>query len=514
MRTRAVHFFSTHIAQSGQFIKHYRQSGTPLMPWAHWHILFHMNEIPFKWKTPLYPVMAILSGLVVSQIFATFQVFLANRALYHTLTTINAAGYVTIPNRQIMGRLQDMTTAVCGGFFLTLSVGAGISVATLAAAWVWDRVCRRNPIYLFPLLLLWAGFTAGIHWDGFSLFTTLYLAVIPPVVFTGALRWMPHVHKRCSNGFLHLIPIIVLGLLWAPQMKKGLFINIRNHLLLSNPAGEKIVDFYYQYTLYPAEVLKPLHRKLLKTCSLNPIAEGPQKNELRETLLIHDWIETEDMDVDLILKHSGNLLILEDGEGTAMEIPVNEFLSRPATALKRFSSRMDKHRIFRQLTFYSLLFAFPITLYILLYSLFFFFFRRRVSWGMASILSVTLCFSTALMLLMPLWWNHREEHPDPTRISRHKSILTSPHTLERYRLAKSLGLSENHETYEDLLKFLKDPSPIVVSAALFSLGQRGEKKAILEILRHLKISEHYYVQWYAYKALKTLGWKQKKDISS
>jgi hypothetical protein len=476
------------------------------MPWAHWLILFHMNAIPFKWKTPLYPVMAIFSGLVVSQIIATFQVFFTNRALYHTLTSINAAGYVTIPNHQTMGCLPDMTTAACGGLFFTLSVGAGISVATLAAAWVWDRVCRRNPIYLIPLLLLWAGFTASIHWDGFSPFTTLYLAVIPPVVFAGALRWMPHVDKGWPNGFLHLIPIIALGLLWAPQMKKGMFIHIRDHLLLSNPVGERIVDFYYQYTLYPAEVLKPLHRKLLKTCSLKYIAEGPQKNELRKTLLIHDWIETESMDVDLILKRSSNLLILKDEKGTAMEIPVNEFLSRPAYALKRFSSRMDKHRIFRQLTFYSLLFAFPITLYILLYSLFFSFLRRWVSWGMASILSVTLCFFSGVTLFIPLCWN------DSRKTDR--AIFTSPHTRERYWAAKTPGVSQSHKTYEDLLELLKDPSPIVVSAALFSLGQRGERKAISRILQQMKDSEHYYVQWYAYKALKTLGWKQKKDIRS
>ncbi|OQY44131.1 MAG: hypothetical protein B6240_11080 [Desulfobacteraceae bacterium 4572_87] len=465
-------------------------------------------ENPLQMKNPAYPVMSILSGLLVSQVIATFQVFFTNRALYHTLTAIHAEGYLTVPNCQTMGSLLELSTAVCGGLFLTLTVGAGISVATLAAAWVWDRALRRNPFYLIPLLLLWGGFTAGIHWDGFSPFTTLYLTVIPPVVFASALLWMPPVNKNRPrhSGLLHLIPIIILGLLWVPQMEKGLFIHIRDHLLLKNPVGERIVDFYYRYTLYPAEVLKPLHRKLFKTCSLKTLSEGPPKNELRNALLIHDWIETKKLDVDLILERSGNLLVLEDGKGTAMEIPVNEFLSSPATALKRFSSRIDKHRIFRQLTFYSLLFAFPITLYILLYSLFFSFLGGWASAGTASMRSVALCFFTALILLLPLCRN------DSRKTDR--TLLASPHTQERYWAAKTLGVSQSHEIYEDLLELLKDPSPIVVSAALFSLGQRGERKAISRILQHLKISEHYYVQWYAYKALKNLGWNQKKDIRS
>ena len=100
-----------------------------------------MNPIRFKWKTHLYPATAILAGLVTSQVIATFQVFFANQSLYHTLTALGAAGYLTIPNHLTMDRLQELTTAVCGGLFLTLSVGAGISVLSFAAAWLWDRVC-------------------------------------------------------------------------------------------------------------------------------------------------------------------------------------------------------------------------------------------------------------------------------------------------------------------------------------------------------------------------------------
>jgi len=167
---------------------------------------------------------------------------------------------------------------------------------------------------------------------------------------------------------------------------------------------------------------------------------------------------------------------------------------------------------------------------------------KRLAPGIAAWVSTTLCFAIALILLMPLWQNNEqpiipknlckaletdnrkerlralksitEEHLDIFKFSEYKTILTSPDTAERYWLAKALGVSRSNETYEDLLGLLKAPSPVVVSATLFALSQRGEKNAIPIILRYIKTSEHWYVQWYAYKSLKTLGWTQKSKETS
>jgi HEAT repeat protein len=47
--------------------------------------------------------------------------------------------------------------------------------------------------------------------------------------------------------------------------------------------------------------------------------------------------------------------------------------------------------------------------------------------------------------------------------------------------------------------------------AFYGLGQRGDWRAVSEILKRIKTSDHWYNQWYAYKALRALGWKQKKS---
>jgi hypothetical protein len=393
-----------------------------------------MKSSRYEWKTQHYPAPAIFIGLLVAQLIATLQIYCSNRSLYHTLKTIHQAGYLTVPNQITMGHLQELTTALCGGIFLTLSVGAGICILSVVSAWVWDRVFFRKTAFLVLVLLTWAGLAAGFNWSGFSLFGSLYVLLIPPVVFAGALKWMPHGNgkKFRRNGLLQTIPIIVLSLLWAPQMKKDLFHDIRDHLLLSNPFGERIVYFYYQYTLYPAEALKSLDQKLFKTCNLDGIGEKIYyKRELKKSLSDHGWIETGNFkDVDLILKSSGNDLSLEDKKGTVLKIPTNEFLSSPGTVLKQFSFLTDRNRFFRHFTFYALLIGFPVTLYLFLYSFFFFFLGRWLAREMAAFLSATLCFLTALLFLMPLWLNNE------------KPILQE---------SKDQDISRANETHENLL---------------------------------------------------------------
>jgi hypothetical protein len=92
----------------------------------------------------------------------------------------------------------------------------------------------------------------------------------------------------------------------------------------------------------------------------------------------------------------------------------------------------------------------------------------------------------------------------------YRAMLRSTRISERYWLVKALGASRKPETYKDLLDFLDDPSPIVVSMAFHAIARRGDKRAVKEVLARINTSHHWYNQWYAYKALKKLGWKQTK----
>ena len=494
---------------------------------------------PFRWRTACYPAAALLAGLLAAQIIATFQVYLSNRSLYDSLAVITQAGYLPVPNQRIMGSLQEPGPAVYGGLFFALTVGAGISLLAFAAAWTWDRIFSRKPFSLIFLLLFWAGSIAAVNWEGISPLATAYFTVIPTVVFWITLRWMPQQRQGTAwpSALIHLMTIALLASLWAPQMNGDLFLDLRDRLLLSNAFGAKISDFYYRYTLYPAEVFKSLDQKVLKTCSLDEVRKKPLKRLLEEKLLSCDYLCIEGKGtVDVEIRESGRDLILERRGRVILKTTPNDFLSAPADVLRRFSSRTDRYPLFRQFTYYGLLIGFPVTLYLFVYGILLFLLTRCVGLRIASLTAAFLCFLAGVSLLIPLCLsnggnidkNHldrmltsgrwqervaalkfvRQNWLDVSAFSSYRRMLSSPYIPERYWLTKALSVGRSHETYEDLLRCLDDPSPSVECMAFQSLGRRGDRDAINEILKRIKTSDHWYTQWYAYRALKVLGWKQ------
>jgi HEAT repeat protein len=92
-----------------------------------------------------------------------------------------------------------------------------------------------------------------------------------------------------------------------------------------------------------------------------------------------------------------------------------------------------------------------------------------------------------------------------------KECIKSRHISERYWLARALSVSKDSRTYKDLFILLNDSQPIVQCQALYALGNRNRSSAITPIYHLLKTSDHWYIQWYGYKALRRLGWVQSKQ---
>ncbi len=376
---------------------------------------------------------------------------------------------------------------------------------------------------------------------GFCPMVSSYFLVIPVVVFWVSLRWMPPQTRKpvWLTGLVQLIPIILLVLLWLPQMGNRLFLDVRDNLLLSNTLGTKINDFYYRYTLYPAEVFKSLDQKMLKTCSLEHIRNGPARRLLERKLLDHDYLRVRgDLEVDLELgiREVGNTLVFENRGRPVLRTSQNDFLSRPDNTLRKFSLKSDRHAFFRGFVFFSILIGFPVTLYLFLYALFRSVLHIFLGLRIASIGASILCFLAGISFLIPLHpnkggkitpadlthdlksgsWQERvaalkiicETGGEVADFDGYQRMVTSPHIPERYWSAKALGVSRKPETYRDILSCLNDGHPNVVSMAFYALGQRGDARAVQRIIREINKSGDWYNQWYAYKAMRALGWKQ------
>lgn len=490
--------------------------------------------------TTLYPFFSLLVGLILTQILATVQVYLSNTALYDGLLAIKNAGYLTIPNAHIMGRLHTIGPAFFGGLFFTFSIGAGISFLALALAWVWNRFFYRSKYLFYFCLLLWSGCLAAINIHGFKLFLTSYVLLVPPAVFAVVSKSLVCMnrHNRRLNDIIHIIPVIMLALLLAWQIDSRMFTDFRDIYLLSNPVGARINSFYYKYTLYPAEVFKSLNQKMLKTGMLETKANTPG-SALESILLNYDYIPVErSIDVDLKIVSAEDDLILKNRGKPILQMSSQAFLANPDKAIREFENKSDSGTLFRQLTFISLLVGFPLAVYVIAHGLISmlacFFSTPRT----ASVIASTLCFVVCIILMFSFQlnrgrgvsvqnlaetlnsdrWQTRvaalkiidEKGLEINQFKAYPKLRTSSHIVERYWLVRTLGHSRSPATYADLLNFLNDTHPNVVTMALYAIGKRGNRDAINKIIQLIAKSDNWYIQWYAYKALRSIGWRQTK----
>ena len=489
----------------------------------------------------LYPFSSLLIGLALAQILATVHVYLSNRDLYDSLIAIKDAGYLTIPSSHVMGRLQKIGPAFCGGLFFTFSIGAGISFFSLALAWIWHRLFYRKTFLLYFFLLLWSGCLFALNFHGFMPFVTLYFLMIPPAVFVTAAKSMSYLNKQNRHPYetIHMIPVIVLALFLAWQIDSRMFTDFRDIYLLSNPVGSRINNFYYKYTLYPAEVFKSLDQKMLKTSSVGKTKNIATARTLEKILISYDYIPiTSNIAVDLEVIQIDNDFIFENRGESIFRITSKEFFANPDKAIKLFAKKSDAHSFFRRFTFLSLLIGLPIAVYVIGHGLITIvlslFFLIRTS----SVIASAICFVMCLILFFHFQlnrspdvsiknlpnaltsdrWQKRvaalkivdEKGLEIKNFQAYPKLLASTYIPERYWFIRTLAHSRSSATYRDLINFLDDPHPNVLTMVFYALGQRGNRQAIIEIINKIETSNDWYSQWYAYKALRSLGWKQTK----
>jgi hypothetical protein len=116
-----------------------------------------------------------------------------------------------------------------------------------------------------------------------------------------------------------------------------LFFDLRDNLLLTNRIGTKINDFYYRYTLYPAEVFKSFDQKLLKTYHLENIQNKSTAESIENKLAHYDYIHVrDDSSADLTLAQEGNSLRFKYQGSTILRVTPRSVLSNPGKALREF----------------------------------------------------------------------------------------------------------------------------------------------------------------------------------
>ncbi len=499
---------------------------------------YKMNTL--EGSPPSHPLGKLFIGLVLAQILATIQVYVSNFDLHATVSAASSAGYLTVPNQEVMGSLQNLTVAVYGGLFFTFTVGAGVTLASMAAAWIWGRLCSSSKFALLAFAIVWIAALISVNLHGFCLLPSLYFLLIPPVIF--GLTAKKEIHGYKSSGRLrilvHFIPIPLLALIWFTQFDKALFLDLRDNLLLSNFLGRKFSEFYYTYTLYPAEAFKSLDQKTIKTFKLENINSRSINQKLHRRLIVNGYLplpETNKVDLKIIAKD--DQLAFQSGDQRIFQIPLKQFLSDTSKALQKFSQKTDCYSSFRRYTFLSLLIGFPILIYLMLHATLYYVLRLFLKRNPAAVTASIMCLIVGSGVLV-YFQSYRsaninfndisqalESESWQTRVAALKAIqrekleiadyrsypqlLQSPILQERYWLVRALAFSRRSETYTDLLAFVDDENINVRCMAFYSLGLRRNPRAVKVIEARMRTSDSWYAQMYAYNALRSLGWNQK-----
>ena len=479
---------------------------------------------------------SIWAGLLVAQVVATWQVRQSNLALHAKMTAVHQAGFLSVPNPLVLPSLKTLTAAFWGGLFFTFSLGTALTLGTIIAAWLLphpgtgSRIRRYLPILLWALLLIW------INLSGFDPYVNLYFVLVPPVVFLlGRPRTKADRHWRSLVG--HGLPVILLALMWSTQFDRHLFVDIRDRLLLSHSIGRRINQFYYHYTLYAAEVFKPPSQKIIKTSFIDIDPKSPQYQRLAHILARFDWLPVASgMPADLTIRQNQQALDLMDENRVVATTTIAMMNRKPETILQRFAQKTDRHHRFRRMTFYGLLFGFPVLLYLFTHDVF-----RRLLHLLPNVRRSTSLASVSCLLLGIIVWvffQHgragfrgyeniaealskgswqtqaialrqcRKERIDVRPLAVYPKLKNSEHIPVRYWLVDALTVSEHPQVNDELTDFLDDPSLNVRCRACVVLGERGSPKMIDKLLDLLNTTKEWYFQLYLYNALKALGWNQ------
>jgi hypothetical protein len=489
-------------------------------------------------------LLPIGSGLLIAQLIATGFVYLSNLEVHQMVLAAKASGYVVIPHGGAAAALTAWRAAIWGGLFYTLSIGVGLTLATWALWHLWTLVFHQNKRLIFALIGLWAAVLVAANLNGLVLFPSLFCFLVPLGTLGCLYKFGPIPSEQ--NRLLWIIPAATLGLLtaiWATQLNQNLFIAIRDHLLLSNPAGRSVNDFYYRYTLFAAQAFKSVYQKTVRTYHLEGDIDERETKKLTTRLLRLDLLHLPQLKrPDLTIGISKTAIVLSDRHGHRSEEELTSFLKSPEKLLKSFSRASDRYRSLRRMTLYGLLFGFPILLFVGVYA----FVRIGIellfirgfgcSEKQATFGASLVCLIVGIGLYGPMHADStgplsKENLPDaltadawPMRVAalrhiekqsleladypQYRALLNSAMPVERYWLARALAASRSRSTFTDLISLVEDHHPNVRCQVYYALGKRGNRRAIQIIKAHMFDSDHWYTQWYGYRALRRLGWHQ------
>ncbi|PIE70989.1 MAG: hypothetical protein CSA22_04460 [Deltaproteobacteria bacterium] len=504
------------------------------------------------------PPVACWLGLGVLQTLSTIHLHRFNAQRVRLCEWLSASGFLTLPLGEARNQMATWQTAYDGALFFTATLGFGLAalawlILQLSAFIPQPRQTRVRIACFAAAGLAMAGY---LNSGGIQVTATLYtLMPFLSMLLFGLLAGkqtpsaLPHTRtwRVCAGG-------VVLCLLFLlPVFVQASFLDIRDYLLLRSDAGRAMNRFYYHHTLYPAEVLKPhVHRQLKPLVVKGDVPELARIKQLlvRLDALPLDPDHPPDRTAQAVKERpvlSGLLRLhvtpdtwtFSTERQTLFNAPAPDLSVGPVRALlRRASEASDRMGPFRRLILISLVAGVPLFLGITLIWIPFLCYRRVMPHRYAlpaavftlSLITggVTLPFiatpgrqlDTAHLAdaLGSTDWRIRRNalihlHDagiDPFSLPGWQPALNRlPDLTDRYYFARCLAHHSGHQADGLIETLLDSPEINVVCKTAEALGIRGRHADRNRLFTLIHTSDEAYVQWYVYRALRKLGWRQR-----
>jgi len=428
---------------------------------------------------------------------AALHLLAKNRAL-------EAAGKLSLPGSSQWEAMASWVPGFAGALFFGLSLGLG--AGTLFG--LWARNTRALPtrfgrvipwlVLGVPLWALWAG-------DGGLAACTGAAAVGAAWSQTSARGSSPRAGLLRA---LLLAPLAVALIPWATA-PEGAFTRLRDRFLLASPVGAALDRFYYRWTLYPAEALKPVAALSQPTAfPQGGLPPADRDRFCRQAQRLGVLCVGDPAGADFEVAPSEASLALVRGE---TRVPWPDGSEAQTEAWQRFSAGADRSLPLRRATALALFAGCPLAL----------------CWGISSlalaggsllggrrrqvvaslVLSGLLAASLGTAGLPDPALDRARElggaaEPDPQAV---REALGADSPVARFYGARAAARARVETSL--LIDALSDPVVNVRYAAAESLGRvngLGAREALLEVLAS---DEEWYVKERAYSALWRLGWR-------
>ena len=522
-------------------------------------------------KTKYSTIFILLCGLAACEFVSMIHVYLSNQEILCNMKKLSEISYLIVPNKHIFPLLDSIKTCIYGGLFFTLTLGIGISLLSLFLLLTLNKIntkdnyeftllkkikilnsnnftVSKKKCYIVFLIIFWVSLILITNINGFN-FSSFYLLFIPLSIIISFKIFNKNKNKIIFFDRINIIPIgfiFFVILIIIPDIS---FINIRDYILLSNKHLEKISDFYYKYTLFPSEAFKPMELKLINTYSINDDYSKSQNYDTIKKRLIKrlerlDYFLIQDIKNNLNITIDDNNIIFHFHDKIILKTDYKEFFKDSQKILKKVSNITDRHFFLRYLTFLSLIFGLPLFTYLIIYIFLFFCseliflkllkIKFSIKYQFIVISSLMVILSLLIISIFPdndeknitkdkinsdlksknlikrvnALKNILKNKYDISNFIEYENLLNTDNTAEKYWLVRSFGISSNYKTYEKIFNFINDKSIIVRCQSLHALSKRGLRSSINKIIPIIQESKEWYVQLYAYKALKRLGWNQ------